>query len=341
MSNIKYSVLDLVTVSKGETVQQAIARSTDTAVLTDRLGYERYWFSEHHNMPNVASAATSILIGHIAQATQHIRVGSGGIMLPNHSTLLIAEQFGTLGSIYPGRIDLGLGRAPGTDGLTAMTIRKQSLHQPYDFKHHIRELQQYFSPDNHTAKVRALPGEGVDIPLYILGSSTDSAYLAAQMGLPYAFATHFAPTHFAEAMYIYHNNFQPSAVLQEPYAIACIQVLIGKDPVHAAGLGTSVYRNFLNIITDTRSPMEAPISAEEMQQIWTPEQEAYVKNMLQFAMIGDTPAVTGQLYNFMETYPVQEIMALTQTFYQEDRRYSYIRLQSIIDGYNTQAPSSN
>lgn len=341
MSYIKYSVLDLVTVSKGESVQQAIARSTDTAMLTDKLGYERYWFSEHHNMPNVASAATSILIGHIAQATRHIRVGSGGIMLPNHSTLLIAEQFGTLGSIYPGRIDLGLGRAPGTDSLTAMTIRKQSLHQPYDFRHHIRELQQYFSPDNHTAKVRALPGEGVDIPLYILGSSTDSAYLAAQMGLPYAFAAHFAPTHFAEALYIYHHNFQPSAVLKEPYAIACIQVLIGKDSAHAEELATSVYRNFLNIVTDNRTPMEAPVSPEVMQQLWTPEQEAYVKNMLQYAVIGDTQTAAGKLYNFLEAYPVQELMALTQTFYQEDRRYSYIQLQSIMNNYNAQAPASN
>ena len=214
---LKYSILDLATIVKGDDIHTTFNKSVRSAQLAEKLGYTRYWFSEHHNFPNVASASTSILIGHIASKTNTLRVGSGGIMLPNHSTLSVAEQFGTLDGLYPGRIDMGLGRAPGTDMLTASALRGNNFNPNYNFEFHIRELQKYMSNENSEAKVRAIPGEGADVPIYILGSSTDSAFLAAKLGLPYAFAAHFAPSQLEVALEIYREHFQPSEFLQEPY----------------------------------------------------------------------------------------------------------------------------
>ena len=208
MHKIPLSVLELATVVEGGNLRSAIERTTEVAIHTESLGYKRIWMAEHHNMEFVASSATAVLIGHVASKTNRVRVGSGGIMLPNHSPLVIAEQFGTLETIYPGRIDLGLGRAPGTDQLTAMALRRNNMNSTYDFPNDIKQLQTYFSKENSSANVRAFPGEGLNIPLWILGSSTDSAYLAAQMGLPYAFAAHFAPAQFRMAVDIYRKKFQ-------------------------------------------------------------------------------------------------------------------------------------
>ncbi len=335
MNTIKLSALDLVVVNKGERIAEAIARSVFFAKKAEDLGFERYWFSEHHNMPNVASSATALIIGHTAEHTSKLRIGSGGIMLPNHSPLVVAEQFGTLGTLFPNRIDLGLGRAPGTDSLTAMAIRRQPLHTPYNFKASIEELQQYFSSTNEHAKVRAIPGEGVAVPLYILGSSTESAILAAQMGLPYAFAAHFAPTHFHDAVQLYHHHFRPSASCAQPYVIACVQALVGKTPSHASSLATSIYRNFLNIVKDTRSPLEEPISIEEMDAIWTPEERAYIMQMLHYAIIGDTARVKDQLFRFLDTYPINELMIMSNTFYKEDKIFTFEVFQQLIADYNT------
>ncbi len=226
MKKISLSVLDLAVVSEGDSVSDAIKRTVEVARHTEKLGYKRIWLAEHHNMEHIASSATAVLIGHVAGLTEgKIRVGSGGIMLPNHSPLVIAEQFGTLASIYPNRIDLGLGRAPGTDQLTAAALRRNNANYQYDFQAEIEQLQTYFSTENKHAKVRAFPGEGINVPIWILGSSTDSAYLAAQMGLPYAFAAHFAPAQFKMAIDIYRKNFKPSKNLEKPYVLACVNVI--------------------------------------------------------------------------------------------------------------------
>ncbi|MBO9617807.1 MAG: LLM class flavin-dependent oxidoreductase [Niabella sp.] len=332
LQNIKYSILDLATVCKGDTVQQTFERSLDTARHAEALGYTRYWFSEHHNMESVASAATSLLIGYVAGGTHTIRVGSGGIMLPNHSPLIIAEQFGTLGTLYPHRIDLGLGRAPGTDALTAMTIRQAPINMPYDFKGAIETLQQYFSTENKTAKVRALPGEGVDLPIWVLGSSTDSAFLAAEMGLPYAFAAHFAPHQLKAAMEIYHNRFQPSAVLEEPYAMACVNVIAADSTAEAAALSTSLYRMFLGIFTNSRSLLQAPIPYEEMEQLWTPEQKYGVKHMLSESFIGTKEKIGEELADFVTTTGVKELMLISQVFDQQKKLHSYSLISDLFRG---------
>lgn len=217
---VKLSALDLSVVIQGSDAAGAIARTVEAAGHIEELGYERIWLAEHHNMENIASSATAVLIGHVAGHTDHIRVGSGGVMLPNHAPLTIAETFGTLETLYPGRIDLGLGRAPGTDQSTAAALRRNNIHTTYQFPKDIQELQLYFSNDNSDGRVRAFPGEGLDIPIWILGSSTDSAYLAAEMGLPYAFAAHFAPRQFETAVQLYREHFKPSAQLSKPYVLA-------------------------------------------------------------------------------------------------------------------------
>lgn len=330
LQNIRYSILDLATVCQDDTLQQSFERSLESARHAEQLGYTRYWFSEHHNMESVASAATSILIGYVAGGTQTIRVGSGGIMLPNHSPLIIAEQFGTLGILYPNRIDLGLGRAPGTDALTAMTIRQAPVNIPYDFKSNIEALQQYFSKENSHAKVRALPGEGVDIPLWVLGSSTDSAYLAAEMGLPYAFAAHFAPAQLMQAMEIYHSRFKPSAVLDKPYAMACVNVIVADSTAEAAALSTSLYRMFLGIFTNSRSPLQPPISHEELEKLWTPEQKYGVMHMLSNAFFGSKEKVKEDLTDFIEQTGIQELMVISQVFDQKKKLRSYSLLKDIF-----------
>lgn len=333
--NIKYSVLDLATVCQDDTLQQTFARSLQTARFAERQGYTRYWFSEHHNMESVASAATSVLIGYVAGGTTTIRVGSGGIMLPNHSPLIIAEQFGTLGSLYPGRIDLGLGRAPGTDGLTAMTIRNSPVNAPYDFRAHIKQLQTYFSSENAGAKVRALPGEGVEVPLWILGSSTDSAYLAAQLGLPYAFAAHFAPAQLMQALSIYREYFQPSAVLQQPYAMACVNVIAAATNEEAVFLSTSLYKMFMGIFTNERAPLQPPFDPGELRYLWTPEQEYGVKQMLANSFIGDKNTIARHLSGFLEATGIQEIMIATQVFDQQKKERSFQLFKEVIDSIST------
>ncbi|PZP49898.1 MAG: LLM class flavin-dependent oxidoreductase, partial [Pseudopedobacter saltans] len=260
--NIRYSALDLVTVNKGDDIATSFQKSLKTAQEVETLGYTRYWLSEHHNMPNVASSATSILIGHIASGTKTIRVGSGGIMLPNHSTLAIAEQFGTLDTLFPDRIDLGLGRAPGTDGRTATILRRGQTLMDYDFESSIHQLYRYFDKENALSSVRAIPGEGTDIPIYILGSSTDSAFLAAKLGLPYAFAGHFAPTQFFQAAEIYKQRFQPSEHLNKPYLMSCVNIIAADTDEEAQYLSKSHLQAVLNILTDRRSPLVPPEEAD-------------------------------------------------------------------------------
>src|SRR5690606_17002316 len=259
MIQIPVSVLELAVVNENSNAKEAIENSIKIAQNADELGYNRIWYAEHHNMPHIASSATSLLIKLAALNTKKIRVGSGGIMLPNHSPLVIAEQFGTLETLYPTRIDLGLGRAPGTDQLTAQALRRDHLKNAQNFPQEAEELLNYFNPKNHDAKVHAFPGEGLRIRIWMLGSSTDSAYLAAQMGLPYAFATHFAPNQFGTAINIYRNHFQPSEYLEKPYMMACINVIAADSDDEAHFVSSSYFNMIINLVTGrTGSGLLAP-----------------------------------------------------------------------------------
>jgi len=319
--DIPLSILDLAPITQGNTVQTTFQNSLRLAQRVEELGYNRYWLAEHHNMDSVASSATGVLIGYIAGGTQTIRVGSGGIMLPNHSPLVIAEQFGTLESLYPGRIDLGLGRAPGTDQLTAMALRRSRRDAPQDFPDDIVALQTYFSAENRTARVRAIPGEGLDVPIWILGSSTDSAQLAAAFGLPYAFASHFAPAQFVTALSIYRNNFRPSAYLDKPYTMACVNVIAADTNDEAQRLATSFYQLATGIITGKRRPLQPPV--DSMDGLWSEYEEAAVKQMMHYAFIGDGARVAAQLSAFEDDNQLDEIMVTTHVYDPAARIHSY------------------
>lgn len=325
---VKLSALDLSVIIEGGNAASAIARTVEVARYIEQLGYDRIWLAEHHNMENIASSATSVLIGHVAGKTDRIRVGSGGIMLPNHAPLAIAEQFGTLESLYPGRIDLGLGRAPGTDQQTAAALRRNNLGTAYHFPSDVRELQLYFGDDNTDGRVRAFPGEGLYIPIWILGSSTDSAYLAAELGLPYAFAAHFAPAQLHRAISIYREHFKPSAQLDRPYVLACINVIAADTDEEAHVLATSMYRMFLGIVTNARRPLQPPVPS--MDPYWSPDVEAAVKQMTACTFIGGPQSLARQLSTFLEKTDADELMTTGNIYDQGARLKSYRILSEVI-----------
>lgn len=320
LKNIPYSVLDLATVLEGHTAADTFKTSLELAQQSEDLGYNRYWFAEHHNMAGVASSATAILIGFVAGGTKTIRVGSGGIMLPNHSPLIVAEQFGTLASLYPNRIDLGLGRAPGTDQVTAMAIRGQNIHAAHSFPKDVEKLQQLFSADNRNSNVRAIPGEGLDVPIWILGSSTDSARLAAAKGLPYAFASHFAPAYFEQAIAIYRNEFQPSEFLQSPYVMACVNVVAADTNEEADFLSNSVKRMFLSVITGKREKLKPPV--QNINAIWDAMEKDAVEQMLYYSFIGSAASIKKNLDAFVTKYKVNEIMSTSHIYDQNAKLHS-------------------
>jgi len=329
MKNFNISVLDLAPVKQGKTIHDTFQDSLSLANFAENLDYKRFWLAEHHNMESIASSATSVLIGFIANGTKKIRVGSGGIMLPNHSSLVIAEQFGTLESLFPGRIDLGLGRAPGTDGLTAKALGRNAATINEQFPRQILELQRYFSTENSGALVRAIPGEGLDIPLYILGSSTDSAWLAAELGLPYAFAGHFAPDQMEMAFKIYREHFEPSKYLDKPYIIACVNGIAGETSEEANFLSTTLFQAFINIIRNDRKPFPKPIS--DMDNIWSPMEKAMVLKMLKFSFIGDQSQIADQLKDFQEKYQVDELMINSHIYDHQKRLSSYEIIRKAAD----------
>ena len=310
--DIPVSVLDLATIVEGDGPPEAFRKSKALAQLAEQLGYKRYWFAEHHNMESVASSATSVLVGYIAGATTSIRVGSGGVMLPNHAPLVIAEQFGTLESLYPGRIDLGIGRAPGTDGITSMALRRHLQGHIDDFPNDVMETINYLGPKDPNARVRAIPGEGTGVPVWLLGSSTYSAQLAAHLGLPFAFASHFAPTHLYDALNIYRERFKPSQFLKEPYALACVNVIAAETDEEAQRLATSFYILFLGLIRNKRRPLQAPV--DSMDGIWNEAEKAAVQQMMQFSFIGSANTVKNNLESFLATTGVQEIMVASHIF---------------------------
>lgn len=325
--NIPVSVLDLASVIQGSTPEHTFKKSLKLAQHTERLGYIRYWLAEHHNMISIASSATSILIGFIAGGTKRIRVGSGGVMLPNHSPLIIAEQFGTLASLYPDRIDLGLGRAPGTDQLTAMIIRRSNNLSAEDFPQQLQELKTYLSSENSTGKVRAIPGEGIDIPIWILGSSTDSAYVAAHFGLPYAFAGHFAPLQMEAAFTVYRKQFQPSQQLQQPYTMACVNVIAADTNDEAQYIATSAYQAFLGIVRNKRELLQPPL--KDMNVIWTKLEEAQIKQMLSGSFIGSAATVKQELKKFIQQTGIDELMAAAHIYDFNAKLHSYKLLSEI------------
>ncbi|MEO8471252.1 MAG: LLM class flavin-dependent oxidoreductase [Chryseolinea sp.] len=324
--SIPYSILDLATIAQDRTIADSFHDSLKAAQLAESLGYKRYWLAEHHNSAGVGSAATSVLIGYIAQGTKTIRVGSGGIMLPNHSPYIIAEQFGTLATLYPNRIDLGLGRAPGTDQLTAQAIGRQNSRIE-EFPNDIKKLQTYFSVDNKNSAVRAIPGEGLDIPIWVLGSSLDSARLAGAMGLPYAFASHFSPYYLLQALELYRSCFKPSAFLSKPYTIAGANVLVADSNDEASYLFTSVLQLFLGVITGRRQPLQRPV--EDIHNIWTSEQQQTILNMLAYSFVGSQSKVASEIQGFVEQTKIDEII-VTSHIYDQGARLKSMTLFSEV-----------
>ena len=320
---IAYSILELAIVSEGNSMQQTLHNSLALAKEAEKYNYKRYWFAEHHNAENIGSSATSLLIGYVAENTEKIRVGSGGIMLPNHSPLIIAEQFGTLGHLYPNRIDLGLGRAPGTDQQTAHAIRSDFMQAAHSFPSEVSKIQQYFSSENSNAKVRAAIAEGVDVPLYILGSSTDSAHLSAEKGLPYAFASHFASTHLLSALKIYHEEFQPSEFLEKPYTIAGINAIVADTDEEAERIFTTLIRMFLGVLTGARSALQPPTEFnEEMRELLN---HPALNQMLKYSFVGKKETVKKQIDAFIEETQVDELIVVS-TMYDSDDRLKSTRL---------------
>ncbi|MEE3224897.1 MAG: LLM class flavin-dependent oxidoreductase [Bacteroidota bacterium] len=326
---MKYSVLDLVPLVEGISTKEAIDRSVDLAQHAERYGYQRFWISEHHNMESLASSSPVILINQVAQNTQSIRVGSGGVMLPNHAPLVVAEQFGTLASIHPNRIDLGLGRAPGTDQRTAMALRRYQQETVQDFPNNIDELQMYLSEENSTAPVRATPGEGLDIPLYLLGSSTFSAQLAGKKGLPYAFASHFAPTHLHDALRLYHQHFKPSAQLEKPYTMACLNIIAADTDEEAKYLATSAKKFMLGVIRNTRKPLPSPVKSMEGE--WSTMERMQIEKMMFYSFIGSKETIAQGLQTFVEETRVNEIIVIANIYDQAARLKSYQLVSEVFD----------
>jgi luciferase family oxidoreductase group 1 len=314
-----FSVLDLAPVTEGGTAADAFRNSRDLAQHAESLGYKRYWLAEHHNMPGIASAATSVVIGHIAGGTKTIRVGAGGVMLPNHSPLVIAEQFGTLASLYPDRIDLGLGRAPGTDQRTMQALRRNRSNED-TFPDDVVELAHYFMEPQEGQMVRAYPGAGLNVPLWILGSSAYGAQLAAMLGLPYAFASHFAPDYLMTAIELYRKNFRPSQFLEKPYFMPCIGLFAAETDEDARMLFTSQQRQFVNLRRGSPGLLQPPAGLDDY---WSPAEKAGVAHALQYAVVGSPETVRRKLKDFIQLTGADEIMLAAQIFDHDARKRSY------------------
>ncbi|RXR07195.1 LLM class flavin-dependent oxidoreductase [Pseudoxanthomonas composti] len=327
--SIPYSVLDLSPVCEGSTPAQAFANSLDLARHAEAQGYTRYWLAEHHNMPGIASAATSVLIGHIAGGTSTIRVGSGGIMLPNHAPLQVAEQFGTLASLYPGRIDLGLGRAPGTDQPTARALRRY-FDSADQFPADVNELLRYFNPVQPGQLVQAVPGGGLEVPVWLLGSSLFSAQLAASMGLPFAFASHFAPDAMDQALALYHRDFRRSARLQQPYAILGVNVIAADTDEEARRLFTTAQQSFVNLRRGRPGLIPAPI--EDIEAFWEPHEKAGVERALACSVVGGPDTVKRGLAEFIQRHRPDELIIAANIYDHAARKHSYTLAAEALRG---------
>ena len=319
--SIPFSVLDLAPVCEGSTPADAFASSLDLARHAEALGYRRYWLAEHHNMPGIASAATAVLIGHIAGGTSTIRVGAGGVMLPNHAPLQVAEQFGTLASLHPGRIDLGLGRAPGTDQATPRALRRYYAGADA-FPSDVMELLRYFEPVQPGQPVQAVPGAGIDVPVWILGSSLFGAQLAATLGLPYAFASHFAPAAMTEALALYHRDFKPSERLRSPYAMLALNVVAADTRSEAQRLFTTQQQSFVRL-RRAGPPGLIPPPIDDIESFWTPQEKAMVEQALACSVVGDAEDVREGITAFAARHRPDELMLTANVFDHQARCHSF------------------
>jgi luciferase family oxidoreductase group 1 len=299
-------MLDLVAIREGGTVAQALATARRTAQHAEALGFTRYWVAEHHNMPGIASSATAVLVGHLAGATERIRVGSGGIMLPNHAPLVVAEAFGTLAELYPGRIDLGLGRAPGTDGLTLRALRRDRIEHEDDFPADVAELQRLLAPARPGQRLLAMPGAGTEVPIWLLGSSLYSARLAAERGLPYAFASHFAPRLLLQALELYRSEFRPSAMLERPYVMVGVPLIAAPTDAEADYLASSKYQWVLGILTNQRRRLPPPV--EGYMASLPAQQRAAIRDFLAAEVCGGPESVRAGLAHLAELTQADELM---------------------------------
>jgi len=317
---VRYSILELCSVKEGSNMAESFLNMLDLAQHAERWGYTRFWLAEHHNMEGIASSATSVLIGHVAGATEKIRVGSGGVMLPNHPPLIIAEHYGTLATLYPGRIDLGIGRAPGSDRAAAHAMRRQ-LDREEDFPQQVRELLAYLGPEQPGQKVRAVPGQGSNVPVWLLGSSTYSAQLAAGMGLPFAFAAPFAPQEMREALTLYRRYFQPSQYLSQPCSAVGIPLVAADTDEQAQFLATSLYQRFLRLIRGQRLLTPPPVKSMDGQ--WTPPERAAVEMRLGAAIIGSPETLAARIPALLREVEVDELIFVSDLFSHSDRLRSY------------------
>ena len=335
----KYSVLDLAPVQEGGAIADSFRATLDLARHAEQWGYTRFWLAEHHNMAGIASAATSVLIGYVAGGTSRLRVGSGGIMLPNHATLMVAEHFGTLETLYPGRIDLGVGRAPGTDGVTARAIRRGLGEGEEGFPRQVQELLAYLGPPQPGQLVHAVPGEGTNVPVWLLGSSTYSAELAAYLGLPFAFASHFAPALMLEALQVYREGFRPSEWLREPYAMIGVPLVAADTDAEAVRLATTPYRRALRLIRG--EPIYTSPPVDSMDGLWSVEEQGLVLSKLGAAAIGGPDTVRQKLASVLRATHANEIIFTSDLYHHADRLHSYqiaAEVMREIAGATTDAP---
>jgi luciferase family oxidoreductase group 1 len=332
-----FSVLDLAPVVHGAVPADALRNSLDLAQHVERWGYKRYWLAEHHNMIGIASAATAVVIGYVAGGTRSIRVGSGGIMLPNHSPLVIAEQFGTLESLYPGRIDLGLGRAPGTDARTLRALRRHPDNAE-NFPNDVLELQALLGPLRPGQTVQAVPGTGLSVPIWILGSSLYGAQLAAMLGLPYAFASHFAPDALMQALQVYREQFKPSPQLERPYAMVGINVVAADTDSEARRLFTSVQQQFTNMVRRTRGLLQPPI--DDIESYWSAAEKAQASSMLSYAFVGSPKTVRQGLAHCIEQTQADELMVASAIYDHPARLRSYEILGGLAANLAAAAPTA-
>ncbi|MCU6792071.1 LLM class flavin-dependent oxidoreductase [Paenibacillus sp. WQ 127069] len=328
--DIPISVLDLAPIVVGGTAADSFRNTLDLARHAEQWGYHRYWLAEHHNMPGIASSATSLVIGYVASGTQKIRVGSGGIMLPNHAPLVIAEQFGTLESMYPGRIDLGLGRAPGSDQPAARALRRGLGSDGNDFPELLSELRAYLdnTPEARPVGVRAIPGEGLSIPIWLLGSSGFSAQLAGHLGLPFAFASHFAPDYLLPALDLYRSSFRPSESLDKPYAMIGLNIIAADTDEEARMLATSQEQQFLNLIRGRTGPLNPPV--DSMDALWNLQEEAHIRKQLSYTITGNKATVQKKLQQVLQDTGADEIIVSAQIYEHEARLRSYQYLAELV-----------
>jgi luciferase family oxidoreductase group 1 len=329
---IPISLLDLSPIVEGGDASRSFRNSVDLARHAESWGYRRYWLAEHHNMPGIASAATAVVIGHVASATRTIRVGAGGVMLPNHAPLVIAEQFGTLDAMHPGRIDLGLGRAPGTDPRTAHALRRDAIQRADSFPSDVVELLSYLAPSPQNVPVRAIPGAGSNVPVWLLGSSLFSAALAAELGLPFSFASHFAPAHLMAALELYRGRFRPSSTLQKPYAMPAVAVFAAETDAEARRLFTSLEQAFVQLRRGTPGPLRPPLDGAQALTLMSPMEQAMLEHTFAYAVVGSKETVRTGLEAFITETHADELMVTAQIYDHEARLRSFELVSQIFRG---------